>query len=161
MEARFREAATADIPALTRLVNAAYRVEDFFVSGDRASEPDLRARLARPGAAFLVVDAPSGEAGSPQGAVYVLADGTRGYFGPLAVHPQAQGRGIGRALVRAAETWCRSRGCTRLELDIVNLRRELPPFYAALGFESVGEAPFPDPARLRCPAHLILMAKPL
>jgi len=43
----------------------------------------------------------------------------------------------------------------------VNLRTELPAFYAKFGFHPVGETPFPRPAKLRQPVHLVLMSKPL
>ena len=154
-----RLATTADVPALARLINSAYRVEAFFLRGDRISEPDVLARIEAPGADFLVIDGST--AGRLEGTVYVEIRGDRGYFGLLSVDPHAQGTGLGRVLVEAAESHCRAAACRALDIDVVNLRTELPPFYAKFGFHPVGETPFPRPAKLRQPVHLVLMSKPL
>jgi len=154
-----RLATTEDVPALARVINDAYRVEEFFLGGPRISEPELRDKLATPGAAFLVIDGPA--PGTLAGAVYVELREGRGYFGLLAADPARQGEGLGRALVEAAEAHCRSAGCTVLDIDVVNLRLELPAFYARFGFQPVGTAPFPGGARLKRPAHLVVMSKPI
>jgi GNAT superfamily N-acetyltransferase len=151
-----RIATSGDVPALVRLINRAYRVEDFFIDGDRTHEEDVRARMARPEGMFLVVDGPDGRLDA---AVNVELRGDRGYFGMLSVDPDRQGQGLGRALVQAAEQHCRAAGCHLLDIEVVNLRHELTAFYAALGFTTSGTAPFPDPRKLRQPAHLVTMSK--
>jgi GNAT superfamily N-acetyltransferase len=154
-----RLACAADVAALVRLINAAYRVEDFFVHGDRTGEADVRAHLDTRGGCFLVLD---GEApGELAGAVYVEVRGDRGYFGMLSVDPGRQRQGLGRLLAAAAEAHCRTAGCQVLDIDVIDLRRELPAFYAALGFEPAGVGPFPDPDKLRRPAHVVVMSKRL
>jgi len=154
-----RIATVDDVSALVRLINAAYRVEDFFVRGDRTTPEDVRDRLEAVQGGFLVIDAP--ETQVLAGAVYVKICGVRGYFAMLSVDPVWQGRGLGRVLVRAVEDHCRAAGCRALDIDVVSLRSELPPFYAGLGFVPSGTAPFPDPGKLRQPAHLVLMTKSL
>ena len=158
-----RPATADDAPAIVRVVNRAYRVEDFFVTGDRTTGDDVRARMATPGGCFLVVDddAAGADPGALAAAVYVKLRGTRGYLGMLAVDPERQRRGLGRALVAAAEARCRAAGCRFLDIDVVNVRRELPAFYASLGFAPYDLAPFPEPARLRREAWVVLMTKPL
>ena len=79
----------------------------------------------------------------------------------LAVDPDHQGRGLGRALVLAVESRCRNAGCRFLDISVVNLRTELPAFYRQFGFAPYGTAPFHDPETLTRPAHLVLMTKPL
>ena len=91
--------------------------------------------------------------------MYVELRGSHGYFGLLAVDPAHQGEGLGRVLVEAAEAHCRVAGCTVLDIDVVNLRLELPAFYAKFGFQPVGTAPFHGTEKLKRPAHLIVMSK--
>jgi GNAT superfamily N-acetyltransferase len=155
----YRLATFADTPALARLINTAYRVESFFIIGDRITEPDVATRLEAPNSGFLVIDG-VGDAGLV-GAVFVEIRGDRGYFGLLSVDPDAQGRGLGRRLVEAAEAHCRAAGCEALDIDVVNLRTELPAFYAKFGFTAVGVSPFPAPAKLKQPVHLVQLSKPL
>lgn len=154
-----RHATPDDVPALVRLINRAYRVEEFFVVGDRTTEQDIAQRFANPDAGFLVID--DEQSGRLAGAVFVEIRGERGYFGLLAVDPDRQKRGLGRVLVRAAEDHCRGAGCRFMDLDVVNLRLELPAFYRSLGYEDAGRAPFPAEERLRREAHLVIMTRAL
>ena len=154
-----RFATAADISELVRVINRAYRVEDFFVSGDRTDEADIRRRLDIPCSQFLVID--SGLANTLAACVFVELRGARGFFALLAVDPVHQGQGLARRLVEAVEAHCRAAGCTSVDLDVVNLREELPAFYDRLGFKPIATAPFPDPHKLKRDAHLVLMSKPL
>ena len=155
--ATYRTATPADVPALVRLINSAYRVEVFFLHGDRTSAPDVVAKLEAPASDFLVID----DSGGLAGAVHVEVRGERGYFALLSVDPSHQGRGLGRVLVEAAEAHCRAAGCRALDIDVVNLRTELPPFYAKFGFRPTGVTPFPAQSKLKQPVHLVVMSKPL
>src|SRR5690349_6347910 len=143
-----RPATLADVTELVRVINLAYRVEADMFHGERTSDADVRERIARPNAAFLVVvgdDIAGGTASTGRtlaGSVYVETRSGRGYFGMLAVDPNHQGRGLGRALVRAAEEYGRALGCAHMDLDVVDLRRELTSFYGSLGYTAVGESPF-------------------
>lgn len=151
-----RVAAAEDVAALVDVINRAYRVEAFFHHGERTDAADVRERLARPGALFLVI-----EDEGLAGAIFLKVTGERGYFGMLSVDPDRQKQGIGRRLVDAAESHCRTAGCRFLDIDVVNLRTELPAFYRHLGFAPYGTEPFHRPELLKQPAHLILMTKPL
>ena len=154
-----RYATDADIPELVRIINAAYRVEDFFVYGDRTSADDIATRMSDPATSIIVVDAP--ESDGLAGAVIVDVHDGRGHFAMLSVDPPYQGRGIARVLVNAVEEHCRKAGCSALDLEIVNLREELPVFYEAMGFAPGETAPFPNTAKLKRDAHLVIMSKPL
>ena len=154
-----RYATETDIPELVRIINAAYRVEDFFVHGDRTDAPDVAARMADPALSIIVVDAPDGP--GLAGAVLVDVHDGRGHFAMLSVDPPYQGRGIARILINAVEEHCRSAGCGALDLEIVNLREELPAFYEAMGFSTGEMAPFPNTAKLKRDAHLVIMTKAL
>ena len=150
-----RTAGPADAGAITTVINAAYQVERFFIDGDRTSEDEVRRYMAK--GAFLVAE----EDGRPAGCVYIEQRGDRGYFGLLAVDPAQHGKGLGRTLVEAAEERLRRAGCIAMDISVVDLRTELPPFYRRLGYVETGTAPFPDPEKATRPCHFILMSKPL
>ncbi len=155
-----RRATLGDLDAIVQVTNAAYRVEEFFIVGDRTDAIEVAELLTRPDSAFLVVDGQ--QPGTLAGSVEVESRGDRGYFGLLAVDPARQGEGIARALLGAVEDYFRSRGCHTLELTVVDLRTELMPFYAAFGFAPTGRTPeFERDVKLRRPAHLIEFAKSL
>ena len=151
-----RTAADADVDRLVELINAAYEVEKFFVTGDRTDAVDLRSRMQR--GVFLVIEP---EPGAIAGCVYVAVDGGQGFMGMLSVSPSSQRQGLGRTLAIAAEDHCRSQGCTSIEIEVVDLRRELPPFYRQLGYEEAGERPFPDTTRTTRACHFVVMRKRL
>jgi ribosomal protein S18 acetylase RimI-like enzyme len=154
-----RYATSGDIPELVRIINLAYRVEDFFIDGDRTNTNDVQSRLAAPGACFIVIDAPGNK--SLAGAVWVETHGDKGHFAVLSVDPAFQGTGLARLMIDAVEDHCRKAGCTSLVLEVVDLREELPAFYSKFGFEPAGTAPFPSTEKLTRPAHLMLMTKSL
>ena len=151
-----REATLADVPALLRVINAAYLVEREFVEGDRLSEKELR-RVFGLGT-FLVATRAHGESIANVFLQRTAPD--RMYLGLLAVDPAEQRHGLGRLMMAAAERHCRAGGCRAIDIRIVNLRTELPPFYRSLGFVPDGTAPFEDP-RLFKPAHFLVMTLPL
>lgn len=154
-ELRLRAACEEDVPALVALINEAYRVEEFFVSGPRTNAADVE-QLRRSGV-FLLSEAE----GHPSGCVYVAHRGGRGYFGLLAVAPRFQGRGLGRRLVTAAEDHLRAEGHQEVEILVVDRREELFPFYAQLGYRVAGEEPFPEGYDLRLPCRFVVLRKPL
>jgi GNAT superfamily N-acetyltransferase len=154
-----RYAIEADIPEIVRIINVAFRVEDFFVNGDRTNSADIGARMADPHVRFFVVDAD--EPGALAAAVVVDVHDRRGHFAMLSVDPPLQGRGLARVLMNAIEDYCRAEGCDTVEIEVVNLREELPAFYDAMGYTSSDTAPFPDKAKLRRDAHMVRMTKRL
>src|SRR6266849_2605064 len=149
----FRVASIADTAALARLINAAFRVEQPFIEGDRIDHPGVRAFLQK--GKFLLAEDDTGLAGC----VYVEIRADRGYLGLLGVDPQRQGTGLGRKLMDAAENYFREAGCRAVDLRFVSTRTPLPSFYRHLGYLETGTAPFaPEvPAKVSC--HYILMSK--
>jgi len=152
----FRLATPADVPAILELVNLAYRVEEFFVRGGRADEAEVRRDLAA--GAFILAE---GDDGTLAGCVNVAVSASHGHFGMLGVRPGAQSRGLGRALVSAAEDYCLDRGCEDVNIEVVDLRTELLPWYRSLGYSECGTAPFAAPDRQLRPCHFILMRRAL
>lgn len=70
-------------------------------------------------------------------AVMVGEDGHRGWVYYLAVEPAHQGRGLGRAVMTAAEDWLRSRGVWKLQLLVREENAAVQCFYETLGYRDV------------------------
>lgn len=155
---RIREAGPADIPEIVRVTNQAYVVEQFCIQGQRTDADDVQARMES--GRFLVVEDEAGRS-TLCGSVYLAITDERGYLGTLAVDPIHLGTGLAKALVVAVEVRCRLAGCTQLDLSVVNLREELFPFYARLGFVPTATLPFPQPDKALRPLHLVQMSKTL
>ena len=156
-----RLAATDDIPALVRVINRAYVVEAHIFHGDRTDEAEVRERLERPNACFLVIDASAGAGnGTLAGAVFVEVRGERSYFGMLSVDPDWQGRGFARELIAAAEVRATAAGCAFMDIDVVDLRTELPTFYTSFGYSPAGSTPFASESA-KVPVSMVRMTKAL
>jgi ribosomal protein S18 acetylase RimI-like enzyme len=149
-----RKAMSSDAHAIARIINQAFEVEKEFRAGDRTSAADVQRLIAKD--AFLVAE----EAGKPVGTVYIQIDGANGYFGMLAVDRSAQRGGIGRALVEAAEKFCRAAGCTTMTLSTGEDRKELIPYYERQGYRVTSIEPSTNPAFKR-PIRVVTMAKAL
>lgn len=150
-----RTATAADADAITDLINAAFRGERFFIDRDR-TDPDKIHALLKAGA-FLVAE----DAGRMTACVYVELRGDRAYFGLLAVDPSCQKKGVGKNMVAVVEDYARAAGCRFMDMRLVNLRAELPPFYQRLGYVETGTEPFEADAEPKIPAHFINMSKSL
>jgi len=59
---------------------------------------------------------------------------TDGYVGELVTARSAEGRGIGAALMAAAERWAVAQGCTRLTLETGAANTRAIAFYEHLGY---------------------------
>jgi hypothetical protein len=60
--------------------------------------------------------------------------GAEGWMGPLAVRPDAQGRGLGKAIVRAGVAWLRNAGSRVIGLETMPRTVDNIGFYSSLGF---------------------------
>lgn len=69
------------------------------------------------------------------GSVMVGFDGHRGWVYYLAVAPDRQRGGIGRALMGVAEEWLRTRGAPKIQLMVREDNVAALGFYEALGLE--------------------------
>jgi len=150
-----RLAGAADTDALVRLINEAFAVEKIVIEGERIDSEKVRA-LFETGNFLLLY-----EAEQLVGCVYVEVKGKRGYLGLLGVRPDRQKSGFGRRLTTAAEDYFRKAGCEAVDLRIVSVRAELPPFYERLGYAATAIAPVPVTIPLKIPSHFIVMSKSL
>jgi hypothetical protein len=73
--------------------------------------------------------------GSLSATVMVGHDGHRGMLYYVAVAPALQGRGHGKAAVRAAEDWLGKRGVWKVNLLVRSENQKVRGFYEALGYE--------------------------
>ncbi len=147
-----------DAVEIARVVNAAYRVEDFFKVGDRTDAREIADFLLHE--TFLVA---RDDDEAIIGAVRVSAVGDRGHVGMLSVLPVAQGTGLGRLLVVEAEQFAVSRGCAWMDLEVASPRTELPPFYRKFGYEVTGRAEWPASERHKLPEppYFVVMSRRL
>lgn len=159
MEAQFytvpmvRTATIEEAGVLARLINEAFIVEAFFKIGDRTSADEIAA-LMHAGGEFLVLE-------ELAGCVYLKCTGHRAYFGMLSIDPARQRQGLGRRLIDAVEARARDRGCRAMDIHIVDVREELPPYYRRLGYAENGTLPFSEPERASRPCSFIVMSKAL
>lgn len=147
----FRSATAADVPALRRLIESAYRGDSAkagwtheadLLGGDRTSEAELAGIIADPEQVMLMAE----DAGGALGCVRVMrqADGST-YLGMLTVSPARQAGGLGRRLLAAAEAEAVRRfGSSRMEMTVISTRAELIAWYQRRGYTQTGERrPFP------------------
>jgi predicted N-acetyltransferase YhbS len=151
-----RAATPADVDAIVRVINAAFKVERFFIDRDRTDADTVCERMQKGN--FLLAEDPTR---ALAGCVYVEVRGDRGYFGLLAVDPTRQKSGLGKLLVAELEDHFRRAGCHWSEMRIVNLRSELPAFYHRLGYVETGTLPFTAPVAPKLHCHFIVMSKKL
>jgi N-acetylglutamate synthase-like GNAT family acetyltransferase len=151
-----RVAKMAESRAITDVINAAFRqAESFFIERDRIDLEKVQSLLLT--GDFLISDAD----GEITGCVYVEMQDNRSYLGLLAVDPKEQKSGLGSKLMSAAEEHCRKAGSRFMDIQIVNLRKELPGFYHRRGYVETGTAPFIAGVSTKLPCHFVKMSKPL
>lgn len=75
------------------------------------------------------------EDGHLVGAAMVGHDGHRAWVYYVASSPERRGRGIGQALMAAAEGWARERDIPKLQFMVRDDNQEVLDFYAHLGYE--------------------------
>jgi GNAT superfamily N-acetyltransferase len=89
------------------------------------------------GSALFVAE---GEDGAPLGFVYLerqedyFTHDPHGHISMVVVSAEAQGRGVGGELMRAAEAWARSQGYSKLTLTVFDANRTARAVYEHLGY---------------------------
>jgi ribosomal protein S18 acetylase RimI-like enzyme len=125
-----RRATAADLPAIKAVIDAAYA--RYLTRMDKPPGPMLRDYRPSVEAGTTWVS------GSPITAVLTLYPGDGHLLlENIAVHPSAQGRGLGRALMSFAEQEAARRGLTRMTLVTHEVMTENQAIYARLGYAEV------------------------
>jgi len=147
-------ATPADAPALAALINQAYRgpaalqawtTEAHLLDGPRISENHVREMTTATHSRAAVLLKYADERGTIQGCMYLEPQGEALYLSTLAVAPAAQGHGVGRQLLAAAEAYARQHGCTRIKISVLSARPELLAWYERHGYQRTGASEaFPD-----------------
>lgn len=146
-----RAAEAADIPAVTALINSAYRgnssaegwtTEANILRGRRIDEAGLARAMAEPDTVFLLCILGQDLIGSVQ--LQKVSQGV-GYLGMFVIRPGLQGRGLGRRFMEEAEATARRLwDVTRMTMTVIGLRSELIAYYERCGYRLTGERlPFP------------------
>lgn len=72
--------------------------------------------------------------GAPMAVGVVSMDGADAFLYDVVVHPNARGRGVGRAFCTAALDWARSHGSRSMSLQVLESNTIARALYASLGF---------------------------
>jgi GNAT superfamily N-acetyltransferase len=126
-----RRATAADLPAITDLIDAAYA--RYLTRMDKPPAPMLRdyGPSVRAGTTWV--------AGSPVTAVLTLDPRANHLLVEnIAVHPAAQGQGLGRGLMSFAEQEAARQGLRRMALVTHEVMTENQAIYARLGYAETG-----------------------
>jgi ribosomal protein S18 acetylase RimI-like enzyme len=97
------------------------------------NDPAADIALARQGANAAVLLGHDGDA--VVASVLVGHDGHRGWAYYVAVDPQHRKKGLGRAIMAAAEEWLRARGILKLQLLVRPDNIQVQAFYETLDYD--------------------------
>lgn len=147
---RFREATSADAPAVVELVESAYRgdasrdgwtTEADLLDGQRTDLRGITEIVQDPSSVLLLAELDTDLLACCE----LRIVGENAYFGTFAVRPALQGRGTGRAVLARADAEAVTRfGAKALEMTVIAQRADLIAWYVRQGFEPTGERrPFP------------------
>jgi ribosomal protein S18 acetylase RimI-like enzyme len=147
----YRDATTADIPALVELVTCAYRgdasregwtTEADLLDGARIDPDLLRQDIERPRSRVVLA---IGRGGELKACAHVAESDHAGYFGMFAVRPGLQRGGIGDGMLAECERISRDEwGLATMRMTVIDLREELIAWYERRGYHRTGVfKPFP------------------
>jgi ribosomal protein S18 acetylase RimI-like enzyme len=135
-----------DIPALTRLMNSAYRgesskkgwtTEAHLIAGDkRTDENNLREIIRKPGSVILKY---TNDKNQLIGCVNLQKNGDRMYLGMFSVSPEEQGGGIGKKILLASDQHALNEGCRSIYMQVITAREDIIHWYMRHGYRDTGE----------------------
>ena len=146
----FRDATADDAEAVSALVESAYRGEssragwttEADLLGGQRLDPDMALEMIQADDSRVLLACSAGEL---VGVVNIKREDEYAYFGSFAVSPAAQGAGLGRAILAAAQQRAVSEwGARGFRLTVIRQRADLIAFYERRGFALTGNTePFP------------------
>lgn len=138
------KATTADIPALNKLINSAYRgeeskkgwtTEEEILGGIRIDEPGLAGYFKQNNISILKYTDHNGHI---LGTVNLEVKKPELYLGMFAVSPVSQGKGIGKLLLTEAEAFALKNECSHIAITVISTRIELIAWYERHGYVPTG-----------------------
>jgi len=138
-----------DIPAITRLLNSAYRgetskqgwtTEAHLIAGEtRTNEANVKEVMEGEGSVFLkYINAQQ----AIIGCVNLQQHTNKLYLGMFSVSPALQGGGVGKQLLQAAEEYAHIIQCPAIYMSVIAVRTELIQWYERYGYKDTGERKF-------------------
>ena len=135
-----------DVPAITALLNKAYRgesstkgwtTEAHLIAGNtRTDEKNLQQIMQQPGSIVLKF---INEQEAIIGCVNLQQHGNKIYLGMLSVLPQLQGFGVGKHLLQAAEEYAQYLQCGSIYMSVISVRTDIINWYKRHGYTDTGE----------------------
>ena len=150
-----------DVTSLVALMDSAYRGEnskqgwtseaELFIGNRRTDEATVANLIKKPGAVFLkYLNAKD----ILEGCVFLHKKDNRLYLGMFSVSPRAQGKGIGKQLLTAAEIYAKEQNCSVIYMTVITVREELIAWYERNGYHKTGKVlPFPVDERFGIPTQ--------
>ena len=138
------KATLQDIPALTTLINSAYRgesskkgwtTEAHLLEGKRTDEPEMTEIFLDPKNTILKFT----ENDKIIGSVLLVEKEHQLYLGMLTVSPELQNSGIGKKLLAEAENHAKTLGLSSIIMTVISVRDELVAWYKRRGYVDTGE----------------------
>lgn len=138
------KATLQDIPALTTLINSAYRgetskkgwtTEAHLLEGKRTDEQEMTQIFLDPKNMILKFT----ENDRIIGSVLLVEKGHQLYLGMLTVSPELQNSGIGKKLLAEAENHAKTLGLSGIIMTVISVREELIAWYKRHGYVDTGE----------------------
>ena len=154
-----------DISSLVSLMDNAYRGEnskqgwtseaDLFIGNRRTDETTVTNLIKKPCAVFLKY---VNEDGIIEGCVFLHKKRGRIYLGMFSVSPLAQGKGMGKKLLTAADEYAKKQNCSSIYMTVITVRIELIAWYEKHGYQKTGKTlPFPVDERYGIPKQTLEM----
>lgn len=139
-------ASLSDVPAITALLNTAYRgesstkgwtTEAHLIAGNtRTDEKNLQQIMQQPGSIVVKF---TNEQHAIIGCVNLQQHGNKIYLGMLSVLPQLQGLGVGKYLLQAAEEYAQYLQCGSIYMSVISARTDIINWYLRHGYTDTGE----------------------
>lgn len=134
-----------DIPFLVRLINESYRGESnqgwtsekHLLDGVRITPEQMFDQMLIPSGQFFKYQQGNDK---PLGNVYLEIEEDSLYLGMLAVSPESQGKGIGKAILDFAFEYACKNQLKRVYLTVLSQRKELLEWYKKHGYKPSGHS---------------------